>query len=88
MKKVLPLLLLASCLLSASLQAQKASWTSLFDGKTLKGWNQKNGAANYSVENGQNRRHNRRQYPQLIFVYQPGNSAILSSNSTSKSTTK
>ncbi len=53
MKKVLPLLLLASCLLSASLQAQKASWTSLFDGKTLKGWNQKNGAANYSVENGQ-----------------------------------
>jgi hypothetical protein len=28
------------------------TWVSLFDGKTLKGWIQKNGLANYSVENG------------------------------------
>jgi hypothetical protein len=28
-------------------------WTSLFDGKTLKGWNQKNGKALYAVENGE-----------------------------------
>ncbi len=34
-------------------QAQKEMWTSLFDGKTLKGWNQKNGKAKYAVENGE-----------------------------------
>ena len=34
-------------------QAQKETWTSLFDGKTLKGWNQKNGKAKYAVENGE-----------------------------------
>lgn len=28
-------------------------WTSLFDGKTLNGWHQKGGKANYKVENGQ-----------------------------------
>jgi Domain of Unknown Function (DUF1080) len=33
--------------------AQKEVWTSLFDGKTLKGWNQKNGKAKYAVENGE-----------------------------------
>ncbi len=33
--------------------AQKEQWTSLFNGKTLKGWNQKNGKAKYMVENGE-----------------------------------
>ncbi len=33
--------------------AQKEKWTSLFDGKTLKGWNQKNGKALFKVENGE-----------------------------------
>jgi hypothetical protein len=33
--------------------SQKEKWTSLFDGKTLKGWTQKNGVAKYTVENGE-----------------------------------
>jgi len=33
--------------------AQKEKWTSLFDGKTLHGWNQKNGTAKFTVENGE-----------------------------------
>lgn len=40
-------------LLATALPAQKEKWNALFDGKTLKGWNQKNGKARYSVENGQ-----------------------------------
>lgn len=39
--------------LAAALPAQKEQWTKLFDGKTLKGWNQKNGQAKYTVENGE-----------------------------------
>ncbi len=39
--------------ISIYLNAQKENWTSLFDGKTLKGWNQKNGAAKFTVENGE-----------------------------------
>ncbi len=39
--------------LTVSSQAQQEKWTSLFDGKTLNGWNQKNGKALYSVENGE-----------------------------------
>lgn len=35
----------------ASLQAEDG-WVSLFDGKTLEGWTQKNGTAKYSVEDG------------------------------------
>ncbi len=38
--------------LSEPILAGKPQWISLFDGKTLKGWNQKNGKAVYSVENG------------------------------------
>jgi dienelactone hydrolase len=30
----------------------KKGWSSLFDGKTLTGWSQKNGTATYTVENG------------------------------------
>lgn len=52
MKKQFPLLFTA-LLLTVGLSAQKETWTSLFDGKTLKGWNQKNGQAKYTVENGQ-----------------------------------
>ncbi len=33
--------------------ADNDGWTKLFDGKTLKGWEQKNGTAKYSVENGE-----------------------------------
>ena len=47
------LIFCAAVSLAASLSAQKGTWVSLFDGKTLKGWNQKNGQAKYTVENGQ-----------------------------------
>ena len=47
MKKLILLFLL----FSTGLSAQK--WTSLFDGKTLKGWTQRGGKAIYKVENGQ-----------------------------------
>jgi hypothetical protein len=40
-------------LLTLLASAQKEKWTSLFDGKTLNGWNQKNGKAKYAVENGE-----------------------------------
>lgn len=41
-------------LITLSTYAQKQEkWTSLFDGKTLKGWNQKNGKAKYAVEYGE-----------------------------------
>jgi hypothetical protein len=39
--------------LSITTYAQKEKWISLFDGKTLKGWNQKNGQAKYTIENGE-----------------------------------
>lgn len=32
--------------------SQSGQWTSLFDGKTLKGWVQRGGKANYKIENG------------------------------------
>jgi hypothetical protein len=38
--------------LSAFQTKQSAGWVSLFDGKTLNGWRQATGTANYSVENG------------------------------------
>lgn len=51
MKKTI-LLCFGLCL-TLALHAQKEKWKPLFDGKTLKGWNQKNGQAKYTVENGQ-----------------------------------
>ena len=33
-------------------QPDKASWTPLFDGKTLTGWTQRNGTAKYRIEDG------------------------------------
>jgi hypothetical protein len=47
------LVILFICAYSSLIFAQKEKWTSLFDGKTLKGWNQKNGKAKYTVENGE-----------------------------------
>jgi hypothetical protein len=38
---------------AATALAADQGWTDLFDGKTLKGWVQKNGTAKYRVENGQ-----------------------------------
>jgi Domain of Unknown Function (DUF1080) len=52
MKKLF-LILPALLCLTLSAYAQKENWTSLFDGKTLKGWTQKNGQAKYTVENGE-----------------------------------
>ena len=40
-------------LLFLSSLAQSQTWTSLFDGKSLKGWKQLNGQARYRVENNQ-----------------------------------
>ncbi len=39
-------------LFTTSAFSQTGQWTSLFDGKTLKGWTQKGGKADYKVENG------------------------------------
>ena len=50
-KSLFTLLALFTLMISAN--AQKEKWVSLFDGKTLKGWNQKNGVAKYTVENGE-----------------------------------
>ena len=52
MKKIVALALLYG-LVGTALSGQKTSWTALFDGKTLNGWNQKGGQAKYFVENGE-----------------------------------
>jgi hypothetical protein len=44
---------IGSLLASDSYAQTSAGWTSLFDGKTLKGWKQATGKATYVVENGQ-----------------------------------
>lgn len=49
MKKLIIPFLFITSILSAQNSGQ---WTSLFDGKTLKGWVQKGGKADYKVENG------------------------------------
>ncbi|MDX1942564.1 MAG: DUF1080 domain-containing protein [Saprospiraceae bacterium] len=46
------LLLLAITLIVTTVFSQNGQWTSLFDGKTLKGWVQKGGKAAYKIENG------------------------------------
>ncbi|MCU0347478.1 MAG: DUF1080 domain-containing protein, partial [Saprospiraceae bacterium] len=53
MKKQAFPLLCAAMLLAVPLFSQKEKWTSLFDGKTLRGWNAKNGQAKFYVENGE-----------------------------------
>jgi Domain of Unknown Function (DUF1080) len=52
MKKNL-LTILSVFTLTLSVYGQKEKWVSLFDGKTLNGWNQKNGKALYTVEKGE-----------------------------------
>ncbi len=51
MKKYL-LTIFCSLGLLMSVSAQQ-KWVSLFDGKTFKGWNQKNGQAKYTIEKGE-----------------------------------
>jgi hypothetical protein len=43
---------LATLLVAFLLQAKDEGWISLFDGKTLDGWEQKNGTATYRAEDG------------------------------------
>ena len=43
---------IACLLLLSAVQAQDEGWTPLFDGKSLDGWEQKNGTAVYRVEDG------------------------------------
>lgn len=51
-KSPLTLLTLAATLCVGALHAADAKWTSLFDGKTLKGWRQLQGEAKYEVRDG------------------------------------
>jgi Domain of Unknown Function (DUF1080) len=50
MKKRLFILLNIMAIALSTYAQKQEKWTSLFDGKTLKGWNQKNGKAKYTVE--------------------------------------
>ncbi|MDG2012409.1 MAG: DUF1080 domain-containing protein [Pirellulaceae bacterium] len=50
MKNRIAFLVMASLLLSASVMAQDAGFQSLFDGRTLAGWAQRNGTATYRVD--------------------------------------
>ncbi|NOZ22364.1 MAG: DUF1080 domain-containing protein [Planctomycetes bacterium] len=50
--RIVSLAVLLALALSATAMAEDDGWVSLFDGKTLKGWIQKNGKATYRVENG------------------------------------
>lgn len=52
MKKQLAILCTLLWVSGAAL-AQKEKWTSLFDGKSFKGWKQLNGQAKYTIENGE-----------------------------------
>ncbi|MCP5537388.1 MAG: DUF1080 domain-containing protein [Akkermansiaceae bacterium] len=54
MKKILTLtaIVTLSPLAYADHHGEKAGWTSLFDGKSLNGWSQKNGTASYVVKDG------------------------------------
>lgn len=48
----LMMIAVSSLILAAASVTQAQEWESLFDGKTLKGWTQKNGTATYRVEDG------------------------------------
>ncbi len=52
-KNVLPLILIAASFSSSFAQKAEKGWTKLFDGKSLEGWKQMAGDANYKVEKGQ-----------------------------------
>jgi Domain of Unknown Function (DUF1080) len=53
MKKQTFILFLTLLTTSFTTTAQTEKWTSLFDGKTLKGWTQRGGKAQYSIEKGE-----------------------------------
>ena len=54
MKKILfKKIILVSCFQVLLMLYGYSQWKSLFNGKDLKGWNQKNGTAKYTVENGE-----------------------------------
>ena len=52
-RNILKSLLLTGCFQLAITFTASSQWQTLFNGKDLKGWNQKNGAAKYTVENGE-----------------------------------
>ena len=45
------LTLLSSLVFTSALVAEERAYKSIFDGKTLKGWTQRNGTATYRIEN-------------------------------------
>ena len=47
----LPLILLVFLMSAGSIVAEDKAYKSIFDGKTLKGWTQRNGTATYRIEN-------------------------------------
>jgi hypothetical protein len=51
-RRYIAIAILATLALSMSARANNEDWVSLFDGKTLDGWIQKNGKATYKVEDG------------------------------------
>ena len=52
-KTITGILLFSLSISAAAQPAKNGKWQSLFNGKDLKGWNQKNGQAKYTVENGE-----------------------------------
>lgn len=51
-RNLISLLAAGAALTAANLTAATGDWVELFDGKTLKGWTQRNGEAKYAVEDG------------------------------------
>jgi hypothetical protein len=51
-RRVGGIVLISSLLLALSASAADSAWTSLFDGKTLNGWQRRSGKAEYRVEDG------------------------------------
>ncbi len=50
--RIVSVTVVAALALSLTTSAAEDGWVSLFDGKTLNGWIQKNGTATYRVEDG------------------------------------
>jgi hypothetical protein len=48
---ILPLIFLIFLMSAGTLVAEDKAYKSIFDGKTLKGWTQRNGTATYRIEN-------------------------------------
>src|SRR5690349_19482179 len=52
-KYFIPMTLVAFLFFSDAVAQAQKKWTSIFDGKTLKGWKQVSGTATYEVINGE-----------------------------------